>query len=88
MKKVYNIYELVSTSLESITVSEEYGYGKETLHSFLYRKVDGTSLHYEVRAHLHNGFEDLESAEKFIQKNIKSYECLTVVCEYSKNVEY
>lgn len=88
MKKVYNIYELVSTSLESITVSEEYGYGKEALHSFLYRKVDGTSLHYEVRAHLDNGFEDLESAEKFIEKNIKSYECLTVVCEYSKNVEY
>lgn len=87
MKKVYKILELVSTSLESRTVSEEYGYGQKTLYSYLYRNIDDTELNYDKRSYINDGFETLEEAEDFISENMDDYDTWTVVCEYIKSRE-
>lgn len=85
MEKVYKILELVSTSLESRSVSEEYGYGQKTLYSYLYRNIDDTEMDYNKRSALDDGFDTLEDAEQFIAENIGEYDLWTVVCEYRKS---
>ncbi len=85
MKKVYKILELTSTSLESISVSEEYGYGRKTLYSYLYREIDDTEMKYESRSSLESGFNSLEEAESFIAENIGEYDRWIIVCEYEKS---
>lgn len=85
MSKVYKILELVSTSLESRSVSEEYGYGQKTLYSYLYRNIDDTEMDYNKRSALDDGFATLEEAEEFIAENIGKYDLWTIVCEYRKS---
>ena len=70
MKKTYKILELVSSTLESKSVSEQYGYGQKTLYSYLYREIDDTDMSYEYRGMLDEGFNSLEEAESFIEKHI------------------
>ena len=84
MEKVYKILELTSTSLESRNVSEEYGYGRKTLYSYLYRSIYDTEMDYHKRNHLEDGFDTLEEAEQFIAENIGEYDLWTIVCEYRK----
>jgi len=85
MEKIYRILELTSTSLESRSVSEEYGYGQKTLHSYLYRNIDDTEMDYNKRSALDDGFDTLEDADQFIAENIGKYDLWTVVCEYRKS---
>ena len=87
MEKVYKILELTSTSLESISVSEEYGYGRKTLYSYLYREIDDTNFNYDKRSVFDKGFESLEEAESFVAENIGEYDRWTIVCEYEKSAE-
>lgn len=82
MRKIYKILELVSTSLESKTVSEEYGYGRKTLYSYLYRSIDDTEMNYDKRSCIDNGFGTLEEAEQFISENIGDYDSWAIICEY------
>ena len=84
MKKVYQILELTSTSLESRYVSEEFGYGQKKLYSYLFTEIDDTKMNYESRDELNNYFKTLEEAEDFINKNIQEYEEWTIVCTYKK----
>jgi len=62
MKKTYFILQRVSTSLESKTVSQQYGYGTTTLYSYLFRDIDSTEMDYDKRSLLEDGFETLQEA--------------------------
>ena len=84
MKKTYKILELVSSTLESKSVSEQYGYGQKTLYSYLYREIDDTDMSYEYRGMLDEGFNSLEEAESFIEKHIGEWDNWTIICEYRK----
>ena len=84
MKKTYKILELVSSTLESKSVSEEYGYGQKTLSTSLYRDIDDTEMKYEDRSTLDEGFKTLEDAEQFIEKHIGEWDNWTIICEYRK----
>ena len=83
MVKKYKILELTSTSLESVSVCEEYGYGQKTLYSYLYRAIDDTKMDYDDRDLINKGFDTLEEAELFIENNIEDYDNWTVICEYT-----
>lgn len=84
MKKTYKILELVSSTLESKSVSEQYGYGQKTLYTYLYRNIDDTEMNYEYRGMLDEGFNSLEEAESFIEKHIGEWDNWTIICEYRK----
>ena len=84
MRKTYKILELVSSTLESKSVSEQYGYGQKTLYSYLYREIDDTDMSYEYRGMLDEGFNSLEEAESFIEKHIGEWGNWTIICEYRK----
>ena len=84
MKKTYKILELVSSTLESKSVSEQYGYGQKTLYSYLYREIDDTDMSYEYRGMLDEGFNSLEEAEAFIEKHLGEWDNWTIICEYRK----
>ena len=84
MKKTYKILELVSSTLESKSVSEQYGYGQKTLYSYLYREIDDTDMSYEYRGMLDEGFNSLEEAESFIEKHTGEWDNWIIICEYRK----
>lgn len=80
MKKVYKIYELIDTSLESKT--EMVGYDRLYYTSYLLRSIDNSDWHKSDQ--LRNGFESLEEAEEFIKENIEDYDKWTIIAEYEK----
>ena len=84
MRKTYKILELVSSTLESKSVSEEYGYGQKTLYTYLYRNIDDAEMNYEYRGMLDEGFNSLEEAEAFIEKHLGEWDNWTIICEYRK----
>ena len=84
MKKVYKIFELISTSQEVFLKNLEYGYGQKTSYSCLYRSIDDTNMNWDKRSLLEDGFNTLEEAEQFIAENIGEYDTWTIVCEYRK----
>ena len=84
MKKTYKILEVVSSTLESQSVCEEYGYGQKTLHTCLYRNLNDTKMDYKDRSDLEKGFESLEEAETFMEKHLGEWDTWTIICEYRK----
>ena len=84
MRKTYKILELTSSTLESKSVSEQYGYGQKTLYSYLYREIDDTDMSYEYGGMLDEGFNSLEEAEAFIEKHLGEWDNWTIICEYRR----
>lgn len=80
MKKVYRIYELIHTSLESRT--SKVGYSTIELQSHLLRSFDYDD--WTKSSQIKEGFNSLEEAEKFIGENIEDYDRWTIIAEYEK----
>lgn len=85
MKKIYKIYESVESNLECDYVHGDYGYGAKTLKTRIFREINDTKLDWRISSGLDEGFENIESAEKFIEENISNYETWIIVTEYRKD---
>lgn len=80
MKKVYKIYELIDTSLESKT--ETLNYDRVYFQSYLLRSLDSDD--WQKSTSFREGFDSLEEAEKFIEENIENYDNWTVITQYTR----
>jgi len=80
MEKIYKIYELIETSLESKT--ELLAYDRLYYRSYLLRTTDHSD--WDKSDKLQNGFESLEEAEEFIKENIEDYDKWVILTEYTK----
>lgn len=78
MKKVYKIFKLMDTSLESETLT--LNYNRLYFQSYLLRSLD--SDNWQKSPSFRYGFETLEEAEKFIEENIEDYDNWTIIAEY------